>query len=52
VGALHTGVSLWFVRAGTQSLTDCVREALAALWPDVCGSAAAGSTGSAPDRDG
>ena len=49
VGALHAGVSLWFVRAGAQPLTDCVREALAALWPDVCGSAAATAALSAPD---
>lgn len=51
VGALHTGVSLWFVRAGTQPLTDCVREALAALWPDVCGSASAGSAASPREGD-
>ena len=51
VGALHTGVSLWFLRAGTQPLTDCVREALAALWPDVCGNAD-GSAWSAPAHDG
>ena len=51
VGALHTGVSLWFLRAGTQPLTDCVREALAALWPDVCGSAAVGSAASPREID-
>ena len=48
VGALHTGVALWYARSGAQPLIDCVREALAALWPDVC--TAAGP--SAPEGDG
>ena len=35
VGALHVAVREWHVRAGGTPLTQCLRETLAALWPDV-----------------
>ena len=35
VGALHAAVREWY--AGGGPVTECLREALAALWPDLCG---------------
>lgn len=35
VGALHAAVIAWQARAGGTALTQCLEEALEALWPDV-----------------